>query len=92
MLRFGSNEAKAKRSIKTMIYNCSHFNPVNIGSSTEQFVFASSTCEIENATSSVPSIFNGFTYGEVVSSFFLFLIFLGIFAMLFIKLIFKKNL
>jgi hypothetical protein len=44
------------------------------------------------ATSSMPQVYSGFTYGEIVSSFFIFLIFLGVFTILFIKLIFKKDL
>jgi hypothetical protein len=58
-----------------MIYNCSYSNPVNIGSSTEQFTYASSSCELANPTSSVASIENGFTHGEIVGTILLFLIF-----------------
>jgi hypothetical protein len=59
-----------------MIYNCSFSNPINIGSSSEQFAFGSSTCELAAASSSIQSVYNGFSNGEIVSTVFLFLIFL----------------
>jgi len=74
-----------------MIFNCSNSNPVNIGSSTEQFAFSSSTCELAEPASSTPSVYNGFTYGEVIISFFLFLIFLGVYAIIYKELIFRKK-
>lgn len=74
-----------------MISNCSYFNPVNIGSSTEQMAFASSSCELAAPTSSVPAVYNGFTHGEIIGTFFLFLIFIGVFSLLFIKLWFIKR-
>lgn len=74
-----------------MIYNCSYFNPVNIGSSTEQFIFASSSCELQNSSSSAPAVYNGFSYGEIVGNFFLFLVFIGVFSLLFVKLFFLKR-
>lgn len=74
-----------------MIYNCSYFNPVNIGSSTQQMAFASSSCELATPTSSVPAVYNGFTYGEIVGTFILFLTFISVFSLLFIKLFFIKR-
>jgi len=54
--------------------NCSYFNPVElVVSSTRTIAFSSSTCS--TTTSSVPAVANGFTYGEVVISVLLFLIF-----------------
>lgn len=53
-----------------MLINCSHFNPVNIGSSTEQMAFASSSCETAA----------DFTNGEIIMSFFLFLILIFLMA------------
>jgi len=71
-----------------MIFNCSHFNPVEFASTT---IFASSTCEMANPTSTIASVENGFTYGETVVSLFLLFIFLVDCGILFVKL-FKKNL
>jgi len=73
-----------------MIYNCSYSNPRWILKSGEvrtlepletagtnaDFQFSSSTCEIQSATSSIVSIENGFSHGEIVMSVFLFLIFM----------------
>jgi len=72
-----------------MIYNCSHFNPINIStSSTEQMAFASSSCELANPTSSVPAVYNGFTNGEIIISLFLFLMFMGLLFQFFIWIFF----
>ena len=66
---------------------CSYFNKVNANTAPptllQNWSFASSTCytdyefsaSIEVATGSLPSIANGFTYGETVLSVFVFLIF-----------------
>lgn len=58
---------------------CENTNPVFDASSSAPIGFGSSTCQIVHATSSasstIPNVFYGFTYGELVSSVFLFLIF-----------------
>jgi hypothetical protein len=65
-----------------MITNCSNFNPTyETASGIEAVLYASSTCEIQNPTSSVASVENGFTYGEVVIGAFQFLIFLNLLTM-----------
>jgi len=43
--------------------------------SSTPFAFSSSTCNVEYSSSTFPSVANGFTYGEVVISVLLFLIF-----------------
>lgn len=45
--------------------NCDFFNPVNLGSTTEDFEFSSSTC-IESDSTSTQKYINGFSYGEVI--------------------------
>lgn len=72
-----------------MIFNCSHFNPVEFASTT---LFASSTCEMTNATGTIASVENGFTYGEIVSSLFMFLTFMVACGILFLKIFKRKNL
>lgn len=65
-----------------MIFNCSHFNPVNIGSTTtEQMAFASTTCETPNT----------FTEGELIISFFLFLVLIFLMTQFIREWIFKKK-
>ena len=68
-----------------MEIQCSYYNPQEIG--TDGYLttqFASSTCEVHNLN--IASTTNGFTYGEVINSFFLFLIFLMfIFSIITIK-------
>jgi len=55
-------------------WDCSYFNPVEIGSgSTTTTAFASSTCSVQASSSVLTS--SGFTYGELVMSFLLLLIF-----------------
>jgi hypothetical protein len=60
---------------------------VEFGSST---LFASTTCEVANASTTLAEVYNGFTYGEIVSSLFLFLIFMVSCAMLWAKLFRQK--
>lgn len=60
-----------------MIYNCSNFNPVEIASGT--YAYASTTCEITGDTSgTITSVAGGFTYGEIVTTVLLFLIFISV--------------
>lgn len=62
-----------------MIINCSNFNPTyEIASGTEATLYASTTCEVQNPTSSIVSVENGFTHGEIVGSTLILLIFLAI--------------
>jgi len=74
-----------------MIISCSNSKPVDLDSDPKinDFEFASTTCEIidplpvsltgtstiQLPSSTFPSVSNGFTHGELVVSFFLFLIF-----------------
>jgi hypothetical protein len=63
---------------------CSFSNPINLG--VDSWAFASSTCDgiletsssvsLSVSSSSLPSVANGFTHGEIVDSVFLFLIFI----------------
>lgn len=70
-----------------MIINCSYSNPLYFDPlelqlkpldsdvlKTTTWNYSSSTCEIVNATSSIPNVQNGFTNGEIITSFFLFFI------------------
>lgn len=58
--------------------SCSFYNPQEIGTSSSKTTqFASTTCSTSYgySTSTNQSIYNGFTYGDVVISVFLFLLF-----------------
>jgi len=62
--------------------NCSYSNPVNISNTTTtvDYEYSSSTCEIVNSSSTGALYYNGFSYGEITISLFLFLMFMiGIF-------------
>lgn len=68
---------------------CSFFNPVELTSGEGgDYEFASSTCETITtgeatitSSSTNPLVYNGFTYGDIIISTFLFLIFMvGIFS------------
>jgi len=64
-----------------MTWDCLYGQPIlgdgsPAGSSTLPFQFASSTCQVGAATSSVASVAAGYTYGEILSVIFLSLIFL----------------
>ena len=60
-------------------WECSYSNPVKIGDeSAYTTAFASSTCVVSTPAAATSTVATnaGFTYGELVQSFFLFLIFL----------------
>lgn len=62
----------------TATTTCSYSNPVLFDGTTptnlkEIFQFSSLICNSDTGTSS-PAVYNGFTYGEIISSIFLFLI------------------
>lgn len=55
---------------------CSHFNPIEV--TKNDFEFASTTCiQRITQTTATSNTIGGFTYGEIMISFFLFLIVLG---------------
>jgi len=57
-----------------MTTNCSYFNPISVGSSTEQFAFASSSCQSVAGADDT----NYFSGGDIVVSVLLFMIFLSV--------------
>jgi len=75
----------------TSTIQCNYFNPLNkegnFPDNKDFWNYASSTCIIEQNTSSAVLDYNGFTYGEIIISFFAFLSFVVIlYAVIFFTL------